>query len=55
MPDRKRNPDDERECLDRLAGEIGAPACDLQRINHAAKRLDSEGGRRSRLSVLRGM
>jgi hypothetical protein len=42
MPDRKRNPDDERECLDRLAGEIGAPACDLQRINHAAKRLNSE-------------
>jgi len=42
MPKRKRNPDDERECLARPAGEIGAPPCDLQRINHAAKRLNSE-------------
>jgi len=42
MPNRKNNPDDERERPASLAVKIGAPACDLQRINHAAEKLNSE-------------
>jgi hypothetical protein len=39
MPKKKKKPD-ERE--DGPAGKIGAPACDLQRIDNAAKWLNSE-------------
>ena len=41
MPKMKKNPD-EREDPAGPTGKIGAPACDLQRIDDAAKGLNSE-------------